>query len=174
MSYRSHRLSSCNLYPFNVMNKQCKVKDREFWRLTIFLVGRPDPCPAFVSMRAIIGLDCGLFSKLVQSSYCNVCLACKNEHLIENIHTAYWTIKNTKLHSQKDQQVHRSVHKLFKDFRKVWEMHTASSFKECRGTTRSSWSAVRSMVEGYWTEVEPFSHGRLTLCNGEYLNKRER
>ena len=42
--------------------------------LTIFCVGRPAPCPAFTSIRAIIGLVCGLlFSILKPNSYCIVC-----------------------------------------------------------------------------------------------------
>lgn len=44
----------------------------------------------------------------------------------------------------------------------------AMNFSECRGTTRSSWSAVSSSVEGYWM---PSSSGSLTLCSGEYLRK---
>lgn len=35
--------------------------------LTIFCVGRPAPCPAFVSMRAMIGFVCWLSAKLEQS-----------------------------------------------------------------------------------------------------------
>ena len=43
------------------------------WKpLTSFCVGRPHPCPAFVSMRAIIGFVCFLSFDLIQSSYCNV------------------------------------------------------------------------------------------------------
>lgn len=44
----------------------------------------------------------------------------------------------------------------------------AMNFRECRGTTRSSWSAVRSSVEGYWMSS---SSGNLTLWSGEYLRK---
>lgn len=49
---------------------------------------------------------------------------------------------------------------------------TASNFKECSGTTRSSWSAVNNMVDGYWVTLSAeSSHGLLTLCRGEYLRK---
>lgn len=41
--------------------------------VTIFCVGRPAPCPAFTSIRAIRGFVCGLFSKLNPNSYCIVC-----------------------------------------------------------------------------------------------------
>lgn len=44
----------------------------------------------------------------------------------------------------------------------------AINFSECRGTTRSSWSAVRSSVEGYWM---PSSSGSLILWSGEYLRR---
>ena len=47
---------------------------------------------------------------------------------------------------------------------------TANNFNECNGTTRSSWSAVNSMVDGYWADwSEDFSQGLPTLCSGEYL-----
>lgn len=44
----------------------------------------------------------------------------------------------------------------------------AINFSECRGTTRSSWSAVSSSIEGYWM---PSSSGSLTLWSGEYLRR---
>lgn len=44
----------------------------------------------------------------------------------------------------------------------------AMNFSEWRGTTRSSWSAVRSSVEGYWM---PSSSGSLILWSGEYLRR---
>lgn len=44
----------------------------------------------------------------------------------------------------------------------------AINFSECRGTTRSSWSAVSSSVAGYWM---PSSSGSLTLWSGEYLRR---
>lgn len=40
------------------------------------------------------------------------------------------------------------------------------NLKEWRGTTRSSWSAVRSNTAGYCTSPA----GTVMLCNGEYLH----
>jgi len=49
---------------------------------------------------------------------------------------------------------------------------TANSFNECNGTTRSSWSAVNSIVGGCWIDLSGCcSHGLRTLCNGEYLKQ---
>lgn len=42
----------------------------------------------------------------------------------------------------------------------------AMNFREWSGTTRSSWSAVRRSVDGYWMSS---ASGNFTLCNGEYL-----
>lgn len=44
----------------------------------------------------------------------------------------------------------------------------AINFREWRGTTRSSWSAVSSKVAGYWT---PSPCGNLILWSGEYLQE---
>ena len=83
-----------------------------------FCVGRPAPWPALRSILPMMGLVCGLFSKLVHRTYCMV----------------------------------------------------ANNFNECSGTTRSSWSAVSSIVDGYWDSWSgDCSHGLLTLCSGEYL-----
>lgn len=48
------------------------------------------------------------------------------------------------------------------------EMPTARSLREWRGTTLSSWSAVKSMVGGYCTPLS-FSQGLWTLWIGENL-----
>lgn len=45
----------------------------------------------------------------------------------------------------------------------------AMNLRECSGTTRSSWSAVRRSMEGYWM---PSASGSFTLCRGEYLQSR--
>jgi hypothetical protein len=63
------------------------------------------------------------------------------------------------------------------------DARTARNLSVCDGTTRSSWSAVSSMVAGYWppkprqlasplaaAAARLFSHGRRTLCRGEYLH----
>ncbi len=59
---------------------------------------------------------------------------------------------------------------LIENFTSDQDILTAKSFKEWRGTTRSSWSAVNSMVAGYCTPGV-CSHGRRTLCSGEYLHR---
>lgn len=60
------------------------------------------------------------------------------------------------------------------------DARTARNLSVCDGTTRSSWSAVSSMVAGYWppkprqlaspAAARLFSHGRRTLWRGEYLH----
>lgn len=51
---------------------------------------------------------------------------------------------------------------------------TANNFNECNGTTRSSWSAVNNMVDGYCVDLSgSCSHGLLTLCRGEYLKSKK-
>lgn len=64
-------------------------------------------------------------------------------------------------------------------------VRTARNLSVCDGTTRSSWSAVSSMVGGYWPPRQlglPLaaaaaahfsfsSHGRRTLWRGEYLHE---
>ena len=53
---------------------------------------------------------------------------------------------------------------------------TARNLSVCDGTTRSSWSAVSSMVGGYWRprrgSSPASSHGRRTLWRGEYLRQQ--
>lgn len=46
----------------------------------------------------------------------------------------------------------------------------AMNFRECSGTTRSSWSAVRRSMDGYWMSSVS---GNFTLCSGEYLKGKD-
>lgn len=69
-----------HLSMFVCVNYTCM--DCTYWlikRLTIFFVGRPAPWPALHSMRPMIGLVCGLFSKLLHSTYCMVCQISKTK-----------------------------------------------------------------------------------------------
>lgn len=54
-------------------NKSSKHWNFMLLFITIFCVGRPAPCPALASIRAIIGFVCGLFSKLKLNWCCIVC-----------------------------------------------------------------------------------------------------
>ena len=82
------------------------------------------------------------------------------------------------------EQRHPSFFQVLRETEAIGPMgheRTARNLSVCDGTTRSSWSAVSSMVGGYWPWPWPWpprrglpaaSHGRRTLWRGEYLHRR--
>ena len=78
------------------------------------------------------------------------------------------------------EQRHPSFFQVLRETEAIGPMgheRTARNLSVCDGTTRSSWSAVSSMVGGYWPwpprrGPPAASHGRRTLWRGEYLHRR--
>jgi len=77
------------------------------------------------------------------------------------------------------EQRHPSFFQVLRETEAIGPMgheRTARNLSVCDGTTRSSWSAVSSMVGGYWRprrgSSPASSHGRRTLWRGEYLRQQ--